>query len=224
MAQFERTRKPVVDKAYFEVSRLEKRLNRLTQLLATLPLDQVHSGASKRWLSWQGDQRKTLEQSVVGWQDDAEVAKCPFCQQEFTTYTFRRHHCRTCGQVVCGDPRTECSMEVGLDVALGMRHLLDLQVYTNRSDSSRVSEKSPEKLSIDVRLCKDCRSTLFDRHDFEAAIQKEPPDLRAYRNLVQFERGIRLLLPQFHKLLTALQYAALLYSIETSTNKIQQRP
>ncbi|KAL1960649.1 hypothetical protein VTO42DRAFT_7228 [Malbranchea cinnamomea] len=190
-ADFIAMRKPIVDRALFEVSRLEKRLTRLTQLLATLPPEQVQSGASKRWpISWQNDQRKILEQSVVGWQDDAEVARCPFCQQEFTTYTFRRHHCRTCGRVVCGDPKTECSMEVGLDVAL---------------DSSRVSEKPAAKISVDVRLCKDCRSTLFDRHDFEADLRREPPDLRAYRNLVQFERGIRLLLPQFQKLLSALQ-------------------
>ena len=170
------------------------------ELLATLPLDQVQSGASKRWMSWQNDQRKTLEQSVVGWQDDAEVSKCPFCQQEFTTYTFRRHHCRTCGRVVCGDPRTECSMEVGLNVAVSPASDSDSRV------SLSVSEKTSKKLNIDVRLCKDCRSTLFDRHDFEADICKEPPDLRAYRNLIQFERGIRLLLPQFQKLLTALQY------------------
>lgn len=37
-------------------------------------------------------------------------------------------------------------------------------------------------------------------------IAKEPPDVRAYKNLVQFERGIRLLLPRFHKILAALQF------------------
>lgn len=35
---------------------------------------------------------------------------------------------------------------------------------------------------------------------------RKPPDVRAYNNLVQFERGIRLLLPKFQKLLAALQY------------------
>ncbi|EEP75373.1 conserved hypothetical protein [Uncinocarpus reesii 1704] len=181
------------DKAFLEVSRLEKRLSRLTQLLAELPLEQVQSGASKRWsFAWQGDRRKQIEQSIVSWQDDASVLRCPFCQQEFTTYTFRRHHCRTCGRVVCGDPNTECSSEIGLDVA---------------TDTSRLSEKpaTPGKLSIDVRLCRECKSTLFDKRDFAIDINREPADARAYKNLIQFERGIRLLLPRFQRLLGALQ-------------------
>ncbi|WEW58391.1 carboxypeptidase Y-deficient [Emydomyces testavorans] len=190
---FNAMRKPVVDKAFLEVSRLEKRLSRLTQLLAELPLEQVQPGANRKWsLSWQGDQRKKIEQSIVSWQDDASVLRCPFCQQEFTTYTFRRHHCRTCGRVVCGDPKTECSSEVGLDVV---------------TSTYRLSEKAtmPGTLNIDVRLCRECKSTLFDKRDFSLDLAKEPADARAYKNLVQFERGIRLLLPRFQKLLTTLQ-------------------
>lgn len=38
-------------------------------------------------------------------------------------------------------------------------------------------------------------------------ITRKPLELRAYENLIQFERGIRLHLPRFQKLLTALQYA-----------------
>lgn len=100
------------------MSRLEKRLTRLTQLLASLPLEQIQAGANKLWsISWQNDQRKALEQTIVSWQDDASVSRCPFCQQDFSSYTFRRHHCRTCGRVVCGDPATGCSAEVPLSIA-----------------------------------------------------------------------------------------------------------
>ena len=75
-----------------------------------------------------------------------------------------------------------------------------------------VSNSSAEKpaaaglINIDVRLCKECRATLFDRRDFEADLTRETPDLKVYGNLIQFERGIRLLMPRFQKLLTALQY------------------
>ncbi|KAJ5115759.1 hypothetical protein N7456_000107 [Penicillium angulare] len=189
---FKNIRKQTVDKALLEVSRLEKRLTRLTQLLASLPPDQIQPSAAKLFsLSWQNDQRKTLEQTIVSWQDDASVIRCPFCLQEFSGYTFRRHHCRTCGRVVCGDPNTGCSSEVGLTI----------------SPSQNTSEKTPagELINVDVRLCKDCKSTLFDRRDFQADITQKPPDVRAYENLVQFERGIRLHLPKFQKLLTALQ-------------------
>jgi len=116
--EFASIRKVKMDKTFLEVSRLEKRLTRLTQALANLPAEQVQSGANKRWslLGLQSDQRRTVEQSIVTWQEDATVSQCPFCQQEFTSYTFRRHHCRTCGRVVCGDPATGCSTEVGLTV------------------------------------------------------------------------------------------------------------
>ena len=38
-----------------------------------------------------------------------------------------------------------------------------------------------------------------------STITLKPPDVRAYENLVQFQRGIRLMLPKFQRLLIALQ-------------------
>jgi len=35
-----------------------------------------------------------------GWQQDSEVDSCTICGEAFTT-TFRRHHCRQCGKIVC---------------------------------------------------------------------------------------------------------------------------
>lgn len=60
-------------------------------------------------------------------------------------------------------------------------------------------------MSIDVRMCKDCQHTLFARGDFQRELADKPKDQRSYENLAQFERGIRLLLPRFQKLLQALQ-------------------
>lgn len=60
-------------------------------------------------------------------------------------------------------------------------------------------------MGIGVRMCKDCSHTLFSRSDFERELAQHPTDQRAYENLTQFERGIRLLLPRFQKLLMALQ-------------------
>lgn len=111
-------RRKTVDARFLEISRLEKRLTKLTQLLSSQIAEQGTGNSGILWpLSGQRNQRKALEQSVVTWEDDASVSICPFCQQEFSTYVNRRHHCRLCGRVVCGDPRTGCSTEVGLDVA-----------------------------------------------------------------------------------------------------------
>ncbi len=120
-AEFENFRRNTVNKALLEVSRLEKRLTKLTQLLANPPLEQTTTPSSLIWsLAGAKVQKKQLEQSVVDWEDDAGVLRCPFCQQEFSNYVFRRHHCRLCGRVVCGDPLTDCSKEVPLSVVTRM--------------------------------------------------------------------------------------------------------
>jgi rabenosyn-5 len=117
---FADVRRKKVDREHMEVSRLEKRLTKLTQLLANPPPD-PNTTSSGFWpLSGAKNQRKALEQSIITWEEDAKISHCPFCQQEFTNYTFRRHHCRMCGRVVCGDPKTGCSSEIGLNVATGM--------------------------------------------------------------------------------------------------------
>lgn len=115
---FEQFRRKTVDKTLLEVSRLEKRLTKLTQLLVSPLPENIPQGGGLLWsLTGVKTQRKQTEQSIVDWEDDARVQRCPFCQQEFSNYTFRRHHCRLCGRVVCGDPLTDCSKEVGLAVA-----------------------------------------------------------------------------------------------------------
>ena len=120
-ADFVAARSKRVDRQRLEVQRLEKRLTKLTRLLAETPPEAVANGSSilspVASLSGQKSQRKMIEQSIVTWEDDAAVPKCPFCKQEFGSWTFRRHHCRICGRVVCADPATGCSSEVGLNVA-----------------------------------------------------------------------------------------------------------
>ena len=120
MDEFSRLRQETVGKRTMEVSRLEKRLSRLTQLLANPPEELPQAPERKRWslAGWgQSDPKKLLEQTVVAWENDADVLRCPYCQQDFSQYTFRRHHCRTCGKVVCGDPATGCSTMLALNVA-----------------------------------------------------------------------------------------------------------
>jgi rabenosyn-5 len=207
MVEFAKVRRQHVDKTYLEVSRLEKRLTRLTQLLADPP-EEAHQAMNKRWsLAWgQNDPRKALEQSVVTWQDDADILRCPYCQQDFAPYTFRRHHCRTCGKVVCGDPATGCSLKIGLNVASSTSFIHVHGPYSaDLAPANTITEKSATEIPIDVRLCKECNTTLFSRRDFDLETQTVDPSTRAYSNLTQFEHGIRMLLPRFQKLLNMLQ-------------------
>jgi hypothetical protein len=123
MKAFAETRRKKVERQKLDVSRLEKRLSKLTRILANPP-DKLPSQNGSllspvATLTGQKNTRKLLEQTVVTWEDDEKVTKCPFCQQEFGSWTFRRHHCRICGQVVCADSQTGCSSEVSLNVACG---------------------------------------------------------------------------------------------------------
>ena len=54
-------------------------------------------------------------------------------------------------------------------------------------------------------MCKDCQHTIFSKADYARETSFQRPDQRAYENLIQFERGIRLLMPKFQRLLQALQ-------------------
>ncbi len=198
-------RRKTVDKAYLEVSRLEKRLTKLTQLLANPPAEIMTKGGGLLSLTGQKNPRKLLEQSVVDWEEDAKVSKCPYCQQDFGSWSFRRHHCRLCGRVICADTRTGCSSEIGINVSASKSYLnITCRPLTKFPATDILSEKNSD-LSLDIRMCRECKVTVFSKKDFAAEILHKPPDQRAYENLIQFEKGIRLLLPSFHRLLTALQ-------------------
>ncbi|KAI1371422.1 VAC1 protein [Hypoxylon crocopeplum] len=192
MKDFAAIRRKKVDRQTLEISRLEKRLTKLTQLLAHPPEEAGASGGARLLpLAAQRNQRKAIEQSVVTWEDDGKVARCPFCQQEFS-WTFRRHHCRICGRVVCADPQTACSSDVGLNV-------------TNPSVPASEKPGTGSPISVDIRMCRDCKFTIFAKRDFMDSIAHKPPDQRAYETLKQFERGIQLLLPTFQRALLPLQ-------------------
>ncbi|KAK3903493.1 vacuolar segregation protein pep7 [Staphylotrichum tortipilum] len=188
-----RTKK--VERQRLEVQRLEKRLTKLTRLLVEVPPEMSANSGLLSPLAGQRNQRKMIEQSVVTWEDDAAVPKCPFCKQEFRSWSFRRHHCRICGRVVCADPNTNCSSEVGLNVANP----------NALPTTEKPSGPANGQVSIDVRMCCECKQTIFSHHDFVEALRHRPPDQRAYETLRQFERGIQMLMPSFHKSLQALQ-------------------
>jgi uncharacterized protein YukE len=61
------------------------------------------------------------------------------------------------------------------------------------------------QLGVDIRMCRDCRTTIFSKRDFAEALASKPPDQRAYETLRQFERGIRQLMPSFQRTMLALQ-------------------
>ncbi|KAG6093382.1 hypothetical protein E4U30_004357 [Claviceps sp. LM220 group G6] len=197
MSAFAAMRQKKVQRQNLEVSRLEKRLTKLTKVLVNPPAQITAQNGSLlspvSSLTGQKNPRKLLEQTVVAWEDDEKVAKCPFCQQEFGSWTFRRHHCRICGRVVCADAATACSSQVSLNAVPGT------------SNDSLGTVDSNGHVPLDIRMCRECHHTIFSSRDFTASLLHKPPDQKAYETLRQFERGIRQLMPSFHRTLQLLQ-------------------
>ncbi|KAI0804291.1 FYVE zinc finger protein [Xylaria sp. FL0064] len=198
---FAAMRRKTVDKQTLEISRLEKRLTKLTHLLANAPSAMSTGGSgsllSVSPLNGQRNPRKMLEQSVVTWEGDAKVPRCPFCQQEFGSWTFRRHHCRICGRVVCADLQTACSserkppdqvayellkqFERGIELLLPtfQRALLPLQDETNPPSHSQIQEAgklrkrlidSFTKYDLAARRIRDMRTDSPSQQQLQKAI------------------------------------------------------
>ncbi|KAM3507915.1 hypothetical protein MY10362_001492 [Beauveria mimosiformis] len=77
----------------------------------------------------------------------------------------------------------------------------------DRSSQHTTEKPAPATglVKVDIRMCQDCNHTIFSGRDFDASLELKPADQRAYETLRQFERGIRQLLPSFHRVLLALQ-------------------
>lgn len=128
-----------------------------------------------------------MEQSIVTWEDDKKVTNCPYCAQTFSRFSQPKHHCRLCGKVVCGDPRTACSKEISLDVA------------------PAPTAAAPKGTTIGVRICAPCTTTLFSNRDFATSLLSDPPAyVRAYATLFSFQTGITEQLPRFQRLVDAI--------------------
>ncbi|TKA35428.1 hypothetical protein B0A54_12088 [Friedmanniomyces endolithicus] len=179
LEHFKSVRSRTVDKQYLETSRLEMRLTRLTQLLADPPPPEPLQSSilqSSLWSSLSGGSKNQIR--VL------EQTVVPW-QEDASV-----NECPFCRQPFSHDLATACSAEISLDVD---------------TITDTFSEKSIDRIAVNVRLCKDCQRTIFSKADFARQLAAQTPDQRAYQNLVQFEHGIRLLLPRFQRLLLVLQ-------------------
>ncbi|BFZ57271.1 carboxypeptidase Y-deficient [Savitreella phatthalungensis] len=157
--------------------------------------------------------RKRLEQSVVAWEDDRGVTSCRLCDRPFNSYARRRHHCRLCGKVRCGDPETECSAVVPFSADKSFRaDKAGITRSTQTTPEDQTTKGSDDEVRIDLRLCKLCQHSVFGTPAAAAARSSKtntdrsakPEYIRIYETLRDLERGIAPLVPRFQHLLDAL--------------------
>ncbi|OAD76485.1 C2H2-type zinc finger transcription factor [Phycomyces blakesleeanus NRRL 1555(-)] len=123
------------------------------------------------------------EQTVAKWQDDRTVTKCPLCLQSFTL-TNRKHHCRLCGDVVCGNVR--CSKMIPL--------------FLNMS-----SDTFDEEPVGDTRACCKCQRAVFRRKTKHEESLRPLPIFPLYHQLSLTREKIEKQLPKFHDTIIMLE-------------------
>lgn len=132
---------------------------------------------------------KSFQQSVVLWRSDHEVDFCPRCKTPFgfspkKLQLERKHHCRLCGDVFCGDG---CSMEVPISM---------LSAFLGKECSAEGA----------LRICYSCKHLLYNKRLFEKDVCSEPSEtLRIDEQMVQLQKKINSFLPEFKKTMSNLQ-------------------
>ncbi|ODV91856.1 hypothetical protein CANCADRAFT_445 [Tortispora caseinolytica NRRL Y-17796] len=177
---FSKLRATAIASKRLEANRLENRLTRYVENMSLLPSKPPFYAR----LTYSNKVHE-IEQSVVPWEKDQDIAVCRYCSRNFSI-SLRKHHCRLCGQVVCSDSATNCSIDI------------DIQIVPEAA-----TEKNDPK-TVSVRMCKRCRMILNSRVSSRKSSTSDSPFLRAYMVLTQFQVGIKDTLPRFEALLEAL--------------------
>lgn len=178
-------------------TRLELRLVKLLLGLQRLTgTDRAYSGAGGGFWNWQESKAiREFEEDVVAWEDEAVFERCRFCGQRFSLF-LRKHHCRVCGLVTCGDAERECSLEVP-------GHLLAEKVADLQTDFPELAHVST---LYPVRLCTECRNTLLSHRNYllDRAPATMPTYLRLHAHLQRIQAVIADALPSFQVSLAAV--------------------
>lgn len=113
-----------------------------------------------------GNDISRLERTVAPWRDDRSVLDCFVCLKPFGL-TFRKHHCRLCGNVVCNRDVTGCSNEISLqclaNAAIDLPFKRPIEKFSN--------------VDYTLRLCYRCIKSLYGERKFKKDLHRPKPQL-----------------------------------------------
>ncbi|OWB66970.1 hypothetical protein B5S30_g2319 [[Candida] boidinii] len=220
--KFKQMRESKLQKDQFNSMILEKRLIKLIEFINNLENSKIKLSHSILF---------NFEKQLISWQDDNDVTNCRICHDRFQFLLLKKHHCRLCGLVICGNLETGCSMEVPINLLI---ELVNISKENNDQDQGHESSAVPSssgfdsmfneeiknlsreinslpKLSqepykdITVRICLDCKNQLFKKKLFYKDLNSDKPEsLMIYSKLNILKIKILKLLPEFESTMLQL--------------------
>ena len=176
-------------KLTFEFDELRRR-KRDEQAMQALVLER----RLKKLITWIVDQVKTtgvvstmrfnhMERELADWENTTNVSECQYCHTRFGMFN-RRHHCRVCGDVVCGDYKKGCSMIVPIGVLFNL-----MSVSMEMDDDVKVKVEQALKIDqLGLRVCMGCKKKVLAKKVFMMDTEKGK-----HSELMSFQRLWKLL-------------------------------
>lgn len=186
---FTKGRQTRIDDHDLEVNKLEKRLVKLIKVL----MDPKFTNEGTNLFSYsKANQRRSAERKIIPWQDDSTITDCPICNNTFG-YSLRKHHCRLCGRVVCASHATNCSRDAPISILI------------DKLGAELFADEPAPKHDVCIRICQDCKNTVFAKRNFEADLQRNKSELLFfYETLIPIRRSIDSMLPKFQDMLAEI--------------------
>ncbi|KAI9328620.1 FYVE zinc finger-domain-containing protein [Obelidium mucronatum] len=203
-ATFLKFRSTMSDVVSLEMNKLESRYEKLAVLYQDIPTKPPSRTRTLTRLtstfSNTGPSTRHIDQSVVAWQEDTEVASCPICSSNFSNLfnpLNRRHHCRLCGRVVCG--METCLSSIPLIPRETAPQTSSIGSPTTLEDTGEKSIKPAE-----VKVCLDCKKLVFRRKNSVLDQLNKPEVVSLYHDFLQLKLQVEELLPKFNNLIMQL--------------------
>lgn len=190
--RFKKLRESHIERLAINRTRLELRLVKL--LVGLQRLAGTGSKETTLWTWRDVSASQKFEREIVNWEDGSVFDRCRFCGQRFSFFV-RKHHCRVCGLVTCGDIERECSLEAPANLLTQKLH----DLFQHTPELEKVTTEFP------IRLCTECRTVLFGNRNYQEDVSSEPSKLiRMHFQLERMKSDIVGRLPEFEELIATL--------------------
>lgn len=145
---------------------LKNNENALNNLILEKRFEKIFNWLIINYSNLNSNSLNSFENELCNWKANNQFNKCKICNITFNFFV-RKHHCRICGDVVCGNINKGCSMIVPLGIIFD---LMKIDRLNDDDDDSNKYEKISNSLKNDnygIRVCFDCKTKVLNKRVFK---------------------------------------------------------